>query len=84
MAAAHRVSSPLVPAGSEWQSFRRAIAVRNRVTHPKSGRDCEVSEADVALLRQVHHWYYTVSSALIERLPGEHDAAEQGDEADER
>jgi hypothetical protein len=71
MSAAHQVANPLVAAGEAWQSFRQAIAVRNRVTHPKSGAHCAVSEVDVKLLRQVHHWYYDVSSALTKRLtPG--------------
>jgi hypothetical protein len=71
MSAAHQVANPLVAAGDAWESFRQAIAIRNRVTHPKSGADCAVSEADVQLLRRAHHWYYDVSSELTKRLtPG--------------
>ena len=68
MSAAHQVPNPLVAGGDTWRSFRQAIAIRNRVTHPKTGMDCAVADSDLSLLRRVHHWYYDVSSALLERL----------------
>jgi hypothetical protein len=38
----------------EWQRFLRGLEVRNRLTHPRSVQDLEVSEAD---LLDVHFGY---------------------------
>jgi hypothetical protein len=32
--------------GSEWQSFRRAIKIRDRITHPKSVANLNISDED--------------------------------------
>lgn len=34
---------------SDWEGFRRAIAIRNRVTHPKSESDLRIGDADIAV-----------------------------------
>jgi hypothetical protein len=40
------VSSELDVSGSEWQTFRRAIKIRDRITHPKSVSDLNISDDD--------------------------------------
>ena len=42
----HRSPSELDVSGSEWQSFRRAIKIRDRITHPKSVSDLNISDED--------------------------------------
>ena len=46
LAKAGSVSSELDVSGSEWQSFRRAIKIRDRITHPKSISDLNISDED--------------------------------------
>ena len=46
MAKAGSLPSELDVSGSEWQSFRRAIKIRDRITHPKSVSDLNISDAD--------------------------------------
>lgn len=42
---------------AEWDSFRKAIAVRNRITHPKSVDDLHVSKADVDQVTKALFWF---------------------------
>jgi len=46
LAKAGSVPSELDVSGSEWQSFRRAIKIRDRITHPKSVSDLNISDED--------------------------------------
>jgi len=43
--------------GTEWDNFRRAIVVRNRITHPKSANDLFVSKADVEQVTNALFWF---------------------------
>ena len=64
-AAAHGIANPLSPSGEAWQDFMDAIEVRRRLTHPRSGQDCRISDEDFDLVRRVHHWYQDVDSLLF-------------------
>ena len=46
LAKAGSLPSELDVSGSEWQSFRRAIKIRDRITHPKSVSDLNISDED--------------------------------------
>jgi hypothetical protein len=76
-AAAHGVSNPLVCSDPGWQDYLAAITVRNRITHPRSGPDCVISDEDLALVRRVHRWYQSMSERLLE-LPRNPAAAPAG------
>lgn len=43
--------------GAEWDNFRKAIVVRNRITHPKSADDLHVSKADVEQVTNALFWF---------------------------
>ncbi len=44
---------------AEWFDFKKAIEIRNRVTHPKKLAEFDVSKDEVALARRVGHWFGT-------------------------
>jgi hypothetical protein len=46
MAKSGSILSELDVSGSEWQSFRRAAKIRDRITHPKSVADLIISDED--------------------------------------
>ena len=78
-AAAYQVQNPLTPSGSDWSEFLAAVAVRDRITHPKSKADCQVSDVDCALIRRVHHWYQQLDVRLMEASrPRKGGGVEQG------
>ena len=68
-AAAYEVGNPLDTRGSEWEDFRHCIRIRNRITHPRSGKDCQVTDDDVSLVRRVHAWYLALSGELVASVP---------------
>ena len=41
---------------SGWSSLRRAVDIRNRITHPKAGQDLAVSDADLDLVASGLSW----------------------------
>jgi hypothetical protein len=43
--------------GAGWQAFRKAIKIRNRITHPKSEEDCFVSNEDLQVIEDTHEWF---------------------------
>jgi hypothetical protein len=42
---------------SEWEGFRKAIGIRNRITHPKSADDLHVRKADVQQVMNALSWF---------------------------
>lgn len=40
-----------------WNDFKKAIAVRNRITHPKGLQDFDVSKEESELAVRVAHWF---------------------------
>lgn len=42
---------------SEWEAFRKAIAIRNRITHPKCASDLHVSKDDVSKVTGALFWF---------------------------
>ena len=43
----------------EWKNFNDAFAIRNRVTHPKSIRDLNISADEIAIVRAAYEWLLT-------------------------
>jgi hypothetical protein len=43
--------------GSEWPSFRRAIKIRDRITHPKSVSDLNISDEDANDVSEGFGWF---------------------------
>lgn len=46
LAKAGKLSSELDVSGSEWRSFCRAVKIRDRITHPKSVSELNISDED--------------------------------------
>lgn len=43
---------------SDWQNFRHAIRIRNRITHPKTSEDLNLSKQDIELVRGALLWIF--------------------------
>ena len=50
---------------SGWEKLRLAIRIRDRLTHPKSLKDLEVSDEDLATVRAGFNWYRLASAAIV-------------------
>lgn len=52
--------------GTEWQDFCSAVATRNRVTHPKTFADLEVSAAEVDQVLSSFFWILELAVGAME------------------
>jgi len=57
VAKAFRSGYELNVGGSGWESFRKAVDIRNRIVHPKCLSDLEVTEEDIEHIRAAVAWY---------------------------
>jgi hypothetical protein len=51
--------------GADWQNFRLAIAIRNRITHPKTRTDLTVPTTDVKVVQGAFFWLLEVVSNVM-------------------
>ena len=49
-----------------WDKFRRAITIRNRVTHPKREVDLLISSEDVATCLAAYFWLMDIAASAME------------------
>lgn len=56
-AQAHGATSGVDFNSAGWSAFLKAVAVRDKVTHPKSGSDWKLSDADVELAKGAWIWF---------------------------
>jgi hypothetical protein len=54
-----------------WQSFRTALNVRDRITHPKTYEDCHVDGDSLDTVNQGHEWFRAVNNEFV-RVAREH------------
>ncbi|MCD8739695.1 hypothetical protein LT679_03685 [Mucilaginibacter roseus] len=43
--------------GADWNHFKKAISIRNRLTHPKGVQDMVITSADAEILVKVSGWF---------------------------
>ncbi len=44
--------------GSEqWEKFKKAISIRNKITHPKSIDDFNIDDSDLLIMRDLRGWF---------------------------
>lgn len=55
--------------GEGWVSFKRAVTIRNRVTHPKRLPDLSITDDELHTLDQALEWYVknNIELRLLER-----------------
>ncbi len=54
----------------DWNSFKKAIKIRNSVTHPKDSADLIISNADLKCIRSVNLWFNGIVVAMMDALRG--------------
>lgn len=42
--------------GKNWENFITSVEIRNRVTHPKSMQEFEISNDEIIIVRNVCNW----------------------------
>ena len=56
-----------------WEKMQRALAIRHRITHPKSPEDLEIADDEMDTVRDAHVWLLncTVKTASAYSVPDE-------------
>jgi hypothetical protein len=67
-AKASQIDYTLPRGDSGWQDFKRAIKVRDRLTHPKRPQDLEVSEDETQTVLRAYKWLFECQILFGERL----------------
>jgi len=50
-----------------WNKLKEAQKIRNRITHPKSPEDLQVSKQDLTYVEAGLQWYQTTFETLLDR-----------------
>lgn len=58
-----------------WAQFRRAIAIRNRITHPKKPSDLVLADDDLKTVREGFHWFVALLARNLLNILDELQAA---------
>jgi hypothetical protein len=53
---------------SDWKNFNDAIAIRNRITHPKNIPDLTLSERDIMVVKNALLWLVEIVVTTMEKL----------------
>jgi hypothetical protein len=52
--------------GSDWQNFKLALDVRNRITHPKFSQDLEIADHELARTTATVLWVLRATAQIME------------------
>ena len=52
----------------EWENFRKAQVIRDRITHPKAPAEFNISDAEIAICRATSTWFNKLIAAFFDRL----------------
>ena len=53
---------------SDWTNFKKAVKIRNHITHPKNPKDFYISDEDLECIRSVNSWFNNIVEAMIKAL----------------
>jgi|GEM_PF-1101493 len=60
----HSLETPLEYDSHLWDSLKKAVLVRNRITHPKRGSDLTITDEELNLMREGFAWFVSHALAL--------------------
>ena len=63
-----QVQFTLVVNDAGWSTFKEALVIRNRITHPKSTNDLKLSDEEIQTVADAGTWFLGNQRALIQKL----------------
>ena len=58
----------LAVGGKGWQAFLSAQAVRNRITHPKTSKEFEISDSEIEQCQQACSWFNNLVLSFFQAI----------------
>ena len=55
-----------------WNEMQRALAVRHRITHPKSEEDLDVLDSEMDSVREAHRWFFNCLVSIGDKSKRHH------------
>ena len=52
-----------------WNCFKKAVKIRNRITHPKTDSDAVISEEDLNTVNKGINWAFDTGMLIMEKSP---------------
>lgn len=52
----------------DWTNFKKAVKIRNHITHPKNPKDFDISDEDLECIRSVNSWFNSIVEAMMNAL----------------
>lgn len=68
------------PEGDCWNDLKRAKAVRNNITHPKSAAHLSVSDDDLILVEGAAAWFGETHESLVDALKAKVERVQRGED----
>jgi hypothetical protein len=65
LAQAFGVSYEVVRSSTEWNYFKEAVKIRDRITHPKCMDDLTISDKEVDIIGETTRWYITSIKQIL-------------------
>lgn len=51
-----------------WEKLKSSLKVRDRITHPRSNSNLEISDEEIKNVREALKWYFDMQSPLLNKL----------------
>src|SRR5262249_124562 len=52
-------------ADSGWNELQKSVSVRNRITHPKSRSDLDITDSEIKSLEKSHRWLTSSAKSIF-------------------
>jgi hypothetical protein len=51
-----------------WEDFKKAVKIRNRVTHPKESGDLNITEDELTTIKSVESWFNSIVKEILQTV----------------
>jgi hypothetical protein len=51
---------------SKWDKFVKAIAIRNRITHPKTAEEMTIKDEEISICKDISRWFNDVVYSFLQ------------------
>lgn len=68
VARAYGITYQLNVGGIGWDSFKKTLKVRNRLTHPKNIQDLDVSDEEIEAMKRTFAWFLNSAKGLLDEV----------------
>ncbi len=53
---------------TSWENFKKAVKIRNRVTHPKESGDLNITQEELKTIKSVNVWFNSIVKEILQTV----------------